>query len=335
MISANQTSRKLIARAWFLPLLIGIVGLTTFGGCQPESTSKSKPVAVVTVGMLSDIVKNIAGDRIEVQTLMGPGVDPHLYTPTTNDARKLQAADIVFFNGLMLEGKMGEALSGLKDQKPVIEAGVCLEGEKLLDGDEGHKDPHVWMDPRLWSKVVDLVTEELVKFDPDGKDSFQDSAQKYKKRLADLYQFGKTITGTIPKQKRILITSHDAFQYFGKAFEIQVEGLQGISTESEAGLARVHDLIDLIVKNKVEAVFVESSVSQKNIQSLVEGAASKGQKIKIGGTLFSDAMGKAGTYEGTYVGMIDHNLQTVTKALGGKIEKPFDPNAKFSNQNNH
>jgi manganese/zinc/iron transport system substrate-binding protein len=312
-------------------------------GCTPREGSRSTssaqaglPIRVVaTVGMVADLVRNVGKDRIAVTQLMGPGVDPHLYKTTRDDVAAILSADIVFYSGLMLEGKMTDSLVKAGRQKPVFAITEGLAPASLLEpaGSRGHFDPHVWMDVAAWSQGLSVIVAELAKIAPAFEAEFRSNAAAYGQQLSLLHQFGLNSIETIPKEKRILITSHDAFSYFGRAYGLQVRGIQGISTESEAGLLAINELVDYLVANQVEAVFVESSVPRKSIETLVKGAAAQGHAISVGGELFSDAMGEAGTYEGTYIGMLDHNFTTVTKALGGKVaERTFlkseEPTAK-------
>lgn len=276
--------------------------------------------AVATVGMVADVVRNVGGEHVAVMQLLGPGVDPHLYKPTRDDVQTILGGDIVFYSGLMLEGKMADTLVKVARSKPVVAVTEQIDAKELLEPEDfqGHYDPHVWMDVSAWSKCVDVVAKQLAEFDPSHAADYQANAQQYRQQLAKLHEYGQKAIGSIPKERRVLITSHDAFNYFGRAYGLEVQGVQGISTESEAGLQRVNALVDLIVDQGVPAVFIESSVPRKNIDALVEGARSKGHKIIVGGELFSDAMGDAGTYEGTYVGMLDHNITLVGRALGGE-----------------
>lgn len=275
--------------------------------------------AVATVGMVGDIVRNVAGDRAQVRDIMGEGVDPHLYAASRDDVALMSGADIVFYSGLMLEGKMTDALVKVAQRKPVVAVTEVIDAKYLLEppGMGGHHDPHVWMDPRAWAKCVDVVADALAKLDPGSAELYRSNAAAYRAQIERLADYGATAMGSIPQSQRVLITSHDAFNYFGRAYGLEVQGVQGISTESEAGLQRINELVDLIVDRKVGAVFVETSVPKKNIEALVNGVRARGREIRIGGTLFSDAMGARGAYEGTYIGMIDHNITTVTSALGG------------------
>ena len=269
--------------------------------------------------MVADIARNVAGDHAEVDSLMGEGVDPHLYKATRDDVVFLRDADVVFYSGLYLEGKMGFVLDQLGERRPVVAVTENIPHDYLLEPDDsgGHADPHVWMDPDAWAQAVDVVVETLVAHDPVHADDYRRNAAVYKGELADLRDYGQRVLATVPESGRVLVTSHDAFGYFGRTFGLDVRGVQGLSTESEAGLRRVNELVDTLVDRQVRAVFVESSVPRKSIEALVNGAESRGRNIVIGGELFSDAMGEPGTYEGTYVGMIDHNLTTVARALGG------------------
>jgi manganese/zinc/iron transport system substrate-binding protein len=272
---------------------------------------------VTTVGMLTDVTRAVAGDRAEVRGLIGEGVDPHLYKPTRGDVVAIMQADVVLHVGLMLEGKMAELLGrAARNGRTVRAVGEAIPAEKRLGG--GHPDPHVWMDASLWSDVVAEVARVLSGHDPAGRADYEARAAEYRKRLADLDAYVRRIAATVPAERRVLVTAHDAFGYFGRAYGIEVRGVQGISTESEAGLHDVNRLVDLLVTRRISAVFVETSVAEKNVRALLEGARSRGHEVRVGGLLFSDAMGPAGTYEGTYIGMIDHNATVIVRALGGE-----------------
>ena len=276
---------------------------------------------VTTTGMVTSIVEVVAGDRATVTGLVGEGVDPHLFTAGRNDVKQLLEADIVFFSGLLLEGKIAEDLGRVREKgKPVIEVTTTIDRSYLRTPPEfeGHPDPHVWMDVAAWSKAVSEVARAMAEFDPPNKAEYEKNAADYLAKLTDLDKYIRERVATIPEEQRYLITAHDAFGYFAKAYGIQVKAIQGISTESEAGISDITELIDFIVENKVPSIFVESSVSEKNITAVIEGCAAKGFKLKIGGELYSDAMGAPGTYEGTYIGMMDHNATTVARALGGE-----------------
>ncbi len=273
-----------------------------------------------TVGMVADLVRQVGGDRVAVTQLCGPGVDPHLYKATRDDVQSMMSADMIFYSGLMLEGKLTDTLVKVARSKPVVAVTESLDESVLLQPEnlEGHFDPHVWMDVSAWSKCTNVIHAALVKHDPEGADLYQANRIELQTQLAGLDEYAKRSLGSIPAASRTLVTSHDAFNYFGRAYGLDVVGVQGISTESEAGLQQVNDLVKRLVDQQVDSVFVESSVPRKSIEALVEGAKAKGHEVKIGDKeLFSDAMGRDGTYEGTYIGMLDHNVTLVTRGLGG------------------
>lgn len=316
----------------YLFAAVGCCSVLFSTGCGPQAPESGggvqqrdgdEPYQIVcTVGMITDVVRNIAGEQAVVEGIIGEGVDPHLYKPTRADVVKLSGADVVFYNGLLLEGKMSDVLVRVattgKPVRAVTE--VILESDSYLmakdDGSE-YTDPHVWMDVRGWMQAVPVISDTLTAFDPGNASSYEANAVAYAGQLTRLDAYAKEAMGTIPEGQRVLITAHDAFQYMGRAYGIDVRGIQGISTESEAGVRDLEDLVDFIVENNIPAVFVESSVADKNVRALVEGARARGHEVAIGGELFSDAMGKPGTYEGTYIGMIDHNVTTIVNALGG------------------
>jgi len=307
---------------WFKTL--GALALAFAAGIPSAFAAERKLPAnysiVTTCGMVTDIVREVAGGRARVTGLMGEGVDPHLYKPTRDDVAKLLQADAVFYSGLMLEGRMTDTfLKIARKGTPVFPVTELLDEKFLLEPEEfqGHTDPHVWMDPSAWSEGVEAVAKSLAEIDPPNAGHYRTNAARYREQLAKLHDYAKTSIADIPPQRRVLVTAHDAFNYFGRAYGIEVRGIQGISTESEAGVADINKLVDYLVERKIPAIFVESSVSDKNIRALIEGCRSRGHRVAIGGTLFSDAMGPAGTYEGTYIGMIDHNITTITRALGG------------------
>lgn len=298
-------------------IVIGVASL--FGGCSSkESTKKSdKLLIVTTTGMIKDAVQHVAGDRAEVISLMGAGVDPHLYKATQGDVQKLTTADIVFYNGLHLEGKMGEVLEKLSHTKPVVAvASEIPEGNlRAVPGFQGTHDPHIWFDVKLWENSVRAVEKTLSKEDAANSATYQSNAAKYITLLDSLHEAVKIKVAEVPQQQRVLITAHDAFGYFGDAYNIEVRGLQGISTMSEFGVKDVTELVNFIIERKIKAIFVETSVSQKSIQAVVEGCNEKGWNVKIGGSLYSDAMGNEGTPEGSYVGMVNANVKTIVDAL--------------------
>lgn len=300
-------------------LLLLLAGFPLFGDAAHAEYDGDYPYsAVATVGMVADIVREVAGDKAEVVYIVDAGVDPHTFTPTRGDVATFLRADVIFYSGLLLEGQMIDVLEKVGRRLPVFAVTERLDPEYLLqDAETGHPDPHVWMDVAGWIRAVDVVEKGLSEFDPQNAETYAQRAADYRERLGQLDEYAKRVIGSIPENQRIMITAHDAFRYLGRAYGLEVLGIQGISTESEAGLKDINNIVDQLVERNIPAVFVETSVSDKNVRALVEGAASRGHTVKIGGELFSDAMGPAGTYEGTYVGMIDHNVTTIARALGG------------------
>ncbi|NIY75475.1 zinc ABC transporter solute-binding protein [Thalassospira sp. HF15] len=300
-----------------------VFGLTLFCAALAAGVSiaHAKPLNVVaTTSMIADAARQVAGDRAEVKALMGPGVDPHSYRQTRSDIAAMARADLVLWHGLYLEAQLEEFFLDLEKRRNVVAVGEAIARDKLLSHAEykGRFDPHVWMDPKLWETVVYAVRDALINTDPAGEATYRANADAHVAEIKKLISYMTSVTATVPKKSRVLLTAHDAFSYFGRGYDFEVLGIQGISTESEAGLRRVEELVNTIVERKISAVFVESSVPERNVRALIEGAAARGQDVVIGGTLYSDAMGDPGTYEGTYIGMIDHNATLITRALGGQ-----------------
>lgn len=302
-----------IMLTWVLAMLKGCDRAD--GVHTPTDTGRLRIVA--TVGMVADVVRNVAGERAQVVGLIGTGVDPHLYLPSRDDVAQLARADVVFYSGLHLEGKLTDVLVRTGRSRPVHALAEAVPEGQRLD-EQGQVDPHVWMDASLWTHAVRAAAQRLAEHDPAHAAEYAQRAEAYAAELMALHAYGQQVMATLPPQRRVLITSHDAFRYFGRAYGLEVMGVQGLSTESEAGLRDINRLVDLIVERGVSAVFVESSVPRKSVQALIEGARRRGHEVLIGGELFSDAMGPEGTYEGTYLGMIDHNLTVVARALGGE-----------------
>ncbi len=297
-----------------------LAALAALGLARPAAAewSGAYPYKVTaTVGMVGDIVANVAGDKAEITTLMGAGVDPHSYAPSRGDAAALLRADAIFYSGLLLEGRMSDMLVKVSRQRPVYAVTELIEESYLLEKEAGVPDPHVWMDASGWMRATEAVTKSLIEFDPANAALYRSNSDAHLARLKELDAYARKTLASIPEKQRVMITAHDAFSYMGRAYGIEVHGIQGLSTESEAGLQDINRLVEMIVQRRIPAVFVETSVSDKNVRALQEGAKSRGHDVAIGGSLFSDAMGPKGTYEGTYVGMIDHNVTTITRALGG------------------
>ncbi|MEH6632339.1 MAG: zinc ABC transporter substrate-binding protein [Halopseudomonas aestusnigri] len=278
-----------------------------------------KPVVVTTIAQIADVVSHIVGDKMVVDSLMGEGVDPHTYRMNRYDVAALTKADIILYNGIYLEAQMEDALERMAKNKPVIALAESIDKSLLLRSlDYKNKnDPHVWMDVRKWMAVTSKALDVIKGFDPENAAYYDKNASEYLIELEQLNGYVETVLASVPENERVVISAHDAFNYFGQAYGFEVIGIQGLSTASEAGLKKIESLVDLIVSRKLKAVFVESSVADRNVRALIEGAQARGHSIEIGGTLFSDAMGPAGTYEGTYIGMLDHNSTVISRALGG------------------
>lgn len=288
-------------------------------GCVQKDEYKvpGKLFIVVTTGMIRDAVQNIASEKADVVALMGPGVDPHLYKATHGDLEKITEADIIFYNGLHLEGKMGTVFEKAGRTRSVVAVTEGLPGENLrsIPGYENSHDPHIWFDVQLWQQAVGNIADYLIRRDTANADYYRHNKERYLIRLDSLHQAVTRQLLLIPAKQRVLITAHDAFGYFGDAYQVEVRGLQGISTLSEFGLRDVTELVNFINDRKIKAIFVETSVSSKSINAILEGCREKGWNVTIGGTLYSDAMGEEGSPEGTYIGMVNANVQTIVKAL--------------------
>lgn len=298
-------------------IILCMIVMIACGKIQDKKLPNGRLNIVTTTGIIEDAVKNIVGDSADVTALMGPGVDPHLYKATQGDLQKLTGADIIFYNGLHLEGKMGEVLEKLSRMKPVVAVAEDIDQDRLRKVPEfnNNYDPHIWFDVNLWTEAVRKIDEALQEMDSSNAEYYHQNALAYIKQLDSLHGWVKQEISTIPEEQRILITAHDAFGYFGDAYNIKVLGLQGISTLSEYGLRDVSDLVKFIVEHRIKAVFVETSVSENAINAVVQGAQERGFDVRIGGNLYSDAMGKKGTPEGTYTGMVRANVKTIVEAL--------------------
>jgi manganese/zinc/iron transport system substrate-binding protein len=289
-------------------------------GAWARPSLAAAPLDVVaTIAQIGEAVERIGGERVSARSLMGEGVDPHTYRQTRSDIAALSRADAIFWNGLYLEAQLAKLLADMGTRKPVVAVAEALPADRLLQSPDfpGKFDPHVWMVPALWSLAVAAVRDGLIAADPDGEPVYRANAEAYLAEIAAVDVYARQVLATVPEARRIVISSHDAFGYFGRAFGFEVIGIQGLSTESEAGLGQIERLVDLLVERKVPAVFVESSVSERNVRALVEGAEARGHEVRVGGQLFSDAMGAPGTYTGTYVGMLDSNVTVIARALGG------------------
>lgn len=307
-------------------LILGLAMIVSLMGCansttQTDGKKSDETIHVVTtIAQIGEPMQLIGGDRVKVTSLMGPGVDPHLYQATQGDITTLQNADIIFYSGLHLEGRMGEIFEKLRETKPTFAIGESIDEDRLLTDEGGAIDPHIWFDLDLWKDALERATEELKQYSSEDANYFEENKQKYFAKIDELKAEATSKMTSIPKEQRVLVTAHDAFGYFGRMYDIEVVGLQGLSTEDEVGLSDIQSTVDLLLEKNVPSVFVESSINQNSINAVIEGAAKKGLDVTLGGELFSDAMGKAGTEEGTYLGMYRHNVNTVYDGLTRSVE---------------
>lgn len=277
----------------------------------------AEPIKVVaTTGMIATSAQKIGGKHVKVTSLMGPGVDPHLYQASEAAIRAMSEADVILYNGLNLEGKMGEVFEKMGKSAIVVAVTDGIEREDLISVGEGEYDPHVWFSLSLWEDASGAIRDAFIKKKPDLQDTFENNTLNYIGELKQLHFFIKQTIASIPKEQRVLVTAHDAFSYFGKEYGFEVKPIQGISTEDEASVKEINALVDMLTERKIKAVFVESSVPRKNVEALVEGAKAKGHDLVIGGELYSDALGDAGGQAGNYIGMVRFNVLTIAKALG-------------------
>lgn len=301
---------------WLALALAGCDSAGSAGGVKRSEFSGRRPIrALATTGMVADIIRNIGGPAVEVDQLMGEGVDPHLYKASTGDVNRLQRADIVFYSGLHLEGKLSELLARVGRSKPVFAVTEAIGRERLIAVSGGYYDPHVWFDVSLWMLAAEHVRDLLAQFDPQLASDYHRRAEAYLAELRRLDDYVRRRIAEIPQSRRVLVTAHDAFSYFGRAYGMQWKAIQGISTESEASVREINELVDFLTSHKIKAVFVETSVSERNIRALVEGCRAQGHDVRIGGELYSDAMGPLGSPDGTYQGMVRHNVDTIVAAL--------------------
>lgn len=298
-------------------VVIFLVGCSSNGSEATVNEGDDRIVVTTTIAQIADIVKNVGGEHVIVHSLMGPSTDPHLYKASQGDIAKLEDADIIFYNGLHLEGKMNDTLKKMNSLKPTYAVAEAVPKELLLidEDNENALDPHIWFDPNLWKFAVEKVRDALIEIDPNHEEDYRHQADEYMEVLIQLDEYAKAQIEQIPEQSRILITAHDAFGYFGNAYGFEVLGLQGLSTDAEYGLKDVQELIEVIVERNIKAIFLESSIADRSINAVVEGAKEKGHEVVIGGELFSDAMGEENTKEGTYEGMFMHNIDTIVSSL--------------------
>ncbi len=298
-------------RYFFAAIVLSAV-LLACGGDQQE---KERPYIVTTTMMLEDIVLNIAGDLVDVYGMMGPGVDPHVYRATPGDFRRMERADLIIYNGHYLEARLSEILARMPER--TFAATEQLDEAALIEAYEfgGNYDPHVWFDVSLWAEVVNAVGIRLAELMPEHEEQILENSRAYYDELQELHEWVQSRINEIPEERRLLITAHDAFGYFGRAYNMEVEGLQGLSTQSDYGLQDISRMVRLIMDREIPAIFLETSIAPRSIQSLMNGVRERGGSVELGGELFSDAMGARRTEEGTYTGMVRHNVNVIVEAL--------------------
>jgi manganese/zinc/iron transport system substrate-binding protein len=299
------------------PPLLLLAALLLPGCVAAPADPGGPPPVVATTGMIADLAARVGGPHVRVEALMQSGVDPHLFKPSEGDVRRLAAARLVLYNGLHLEGKMGDVLAKMARSRPVVAVAEAIPAERLREapGFGGQHDPHVWFDVSLWSLTVAPIEAELSRLVPEHAGELRRNAEALRAELAELDAWVEARVLEVPEDRRVMVTAHDAFGYFGERYRVKVVGLQGISTVAEAGLRDVERLVDLIVSRRLPAIFVESSVPRRSIEAVQAAARARGHEVGIGGQLFSDAMGAAGTEEGTYPGMVRHNVNTFVEAM--------------------
>jgi manganese/zinc/iron transport system substrate-binding protein len=307
-------------RNLFFLFLITITAITACGDSQTQEVDLAQRSirAVTTTGMIADIVANVGGDRVDVTGLMGPGIDPHLYQASEGDVSRLRNADVIFYNGLHLEAQMANVLERMDESdRPTVAVAGQIDEQILLTPPEfaGAYDPHVWFDVTLWMDATRVVQETLIELDPAHEQTYRENGAAYLAELEALHAYVQEQVARVPEGRRVLVTAHDAFNYFGQAYGFDVRGLQGISTEAEASTADVQELARFIAERQIPALFIESSVPRRNVEAVQAAVRAQGFDVTIGGELFSDAMGSPGTDEGTYVGMVRHNVDTIVAAL--------------------
>ncbi|MFG6175936.1 metal ABC transporter solute-binding protein, Zn/Mn family [Halomonas sp. THAF12] len=296
------------------------LGLALSLGASLGSAQAAEPLkAVVTIGMLGDVAARVGGECVDVTGIMGPGVDPHLYQASARDVATFQRAEVILYSGYSLEGQLGEVLGRFAEIKPTLAVSPAAidAGELISVQDVYGIDPHLWMDVSLWAKTLPVVADTFAEARPECAETFEANAEAYGRQLAALHDWVAESIASIPEAQRILVTAHDAFNYYGRAYGIEVAGIQGISTETETGVADIRAMADVVVERQVPAVFVESTINPRTVQAVIDAARQRGQEVEIGGQLYSDAMGEAGSADGTYIGMLYTNTRHVVEALGG------------------
>ncbi|ATJ83732.1 metal ABC transporter solute-binding protein, Zn/Mn family [Halomonas beimenensis] len=299
------------AMGMLLPLCLGITEL--------QAQAPQPVEAVVTIGMIGDVAERVGGECVEVTAIMGPGVDPHLYQASARDVATFQDAELILYSGYSLEGQLGEVLGRFAEIKPTLAvAPSSIEPADLITVQDVYGiDPHLWMDVSLWAKTLPVLASAITEVRPECEAAIQANAEAYGRQLEALHAWIGESIATIPEAQRILVTAHDAFNYYGRAYGIEVAGIQGISTETETGVADIRAMTEVVVEREVPAVFIESTINPRTVQAVIDAARQQGQEVEIGGQLYSDAMGEAGTADGTYIGMLYTNTRHIVEALGG------------------
>jgi manganese/zinc/iron transport system substrate-binding protein len=308
-----------MAKFAYLSLLPALLGCGPLAGPHDRLDLSGRPIHVVTtIGMITDAVQHVGRERVMVEGLMGPGVDPHLYKASEGDVLRVADADVVFYGGLHLEGRMGKLFDRLQGRILAVAMTDRIPRDRLLEWEEeaeGEYDPHVWFDVSLWMLAVERVRDTLIEIDPTHAAIYQTNAARYLDELRELDRYVHNRAAEVPSEQRVLITAHDAFNYFGRAYGFEVRGLQGISTATETSTADVQDLARFIAERRIAALFVESSVPLRNLEAVQAAVRARGFRVDVGGELYSDAMGDPGTPDGSYVGMVRHNIDTIVDAL--------------------
>lgn len=301
-------------------LLMTAVAAACGPGQSPSQSEDTKLQVVATTTIVGDLVRTIGGDDVRVEALMGPGIDPHLYKASAGDVRRMSSAEAIFYSGLHLEGKMTDVLEGMNERGVrTVAVAECIPEDQLiaLEGYADLHDPHAWFDVDLWAHTADCVVQALSELNPAGADAYNENAARYLEQLAELDSWVDQRANELPPEQRVLVTAHDAFAYFGRAYGFEVRGLLGVSTASETGTSDVQRLAEFIVDRRIPAVFVETSVPPRYVEALQEAVAARGFEVEIGGSLFSDSLGNAGTPEGSYEGTVRANVDTIVNGLGG------------------
>jgi len=291
------------------------------GSLSTHSHAQEPTNVLVTIAMIGDVVENVAGDCANVTALMGAGVDPHLYEASAGDVRLLQASDVIFYSGYSLEGQLGEVLERFGEQKPAVAVSpASIDAANLITVQDIYGiDPHLWMDVSLWADITRAITDTLADVRPDCAETMAANAETYREQLTALHDWIAGSIATIPEPQRLMVTAHDAFNYYARAYDIEVAGIQGISTESEAGIADIRDMATLVAERRVPAVFIETTINPRTIQAVVDAAAEQGHEVVMGEELFSDAMGDDDTLGSTYIGMLYTNTVHIVEGLGGEV----------------